>query len=157
MFEVKYDEEKLSHGTFTVTMTTVNGEPTEDSPTKCVLGKPIEVTNCSSQSPGLEELVVYSRDSQENPTQGICTVVMEGPAGPVVDDVGDGTYKVLYDRLAPGDYTTDVMVNSQPIAKFSTTSKAPLRKDDTTTPTTEEPEEPKGKKPKGKKPKGKKT
>lgn len=129
-FDVTYDEDDLSSTCVTVNVT-VDGKPTEDSPAKVKIGKPVDTELCSATGPGLEELIVQARDAGGKPTEGLCTVVMQGPNGPVevkVEDVGNGTFKAKYEPLVPGDYTIDAMIDSKPIAKYRVQRSAPLVK-----------------------------
>merc|ERR1712038_987332 len=132
-FEVKYDEGNLSSGVFTSEMV-VDGQSIGDSPIELQVGNIADTQKCSVKGPNLEEIVIYSRDMNGNPVDGICTVVMKGPDGePVevkVEDVGDGSFVGKYDQLEPGDYVIDCMVDSQPVAKFRVKSSRSDEKGD---------------------------
>merc|ERR1712025_1203508 len=78
-----------------------------------------DIQPCFVKKPRLEEFTVY--------TVGVCTVEMIGPDGPVdvqMEDAGDGTVRVKYEalNLVPGEYSIDVMDDSQSIAKYHVVS-----------------------------------
>merc|ERR1712130_254887 len=61
-----------------------------------------DVDQCSIETPGLEEFIVYVRDFNDQPTNGKCEVFLTGPDGPVnveVEDNGDASYRVKYPSL----------------------------------------------------------
>merc|ERR1712025_562656 len=109
-----------SSGNFTIDVR-VDGKSLQDSPTKLQVGNVPDTEKCSANGPGLEELTVFARDAEGQPTDGICTVEMRGPNGPVevtVVDSGDGKFQAQYNPLSPGDYTVNAMIDSQPVSTF---------------------------------------
>eukprot|EP00463_Aulacantha_scolymantha_P000602 TRINITY_DN1370_c0_g1_i1.p1 TRINITY_DN1370_c0_g1~~TRINITY_DN1370_c0_g1_i1.p1 ORF type:complete len:90 (+),score=16.61 TRINITY_DN1370_c0_g1_i1:558-827(+) len=82
----------------------VDGIPTKDSPTKVHLGNIADTERCSAIEPNLEELVVYARDKNGKSTDGLCTVTLTGPNGPINVKVHEdimGATMLNNDQLLP--------------------------------------------------------
>merc|ERR1719277_863140 len=82
---------------------------------------------CFIEGPTMEKLFVHVRDTGGRPAQGMVTVDIDGPNGPVdtqVQDTGHG-YLVTYEPLnrVPGDYVIKVFVNLVEIAMFNITTQ----------------------------------
>jgi len=99
----------------------VDGVVTNDSPVKFHVGDIADTARCSTNAPGLEELVVYARSEDGKPTDGVCIVTIVGPNGPIevkVQDVGDGCFHAKYNQLLPGDYEINCMVDGLHVSQF---------------------------------------
>eukprot|EP00463_Aulacantha_scolymantha_P000821 TRINITY_DN1546_c0_g1_i2.p1 TRINITY_DN1546_c0_g1~~TRINITY_DN1546_c0_g1_i2.p1 ORF type:complete len:443 (+),score=119.97 TRINITY_DN1546_c0_g1_i2:469-1797(+) len=119
-FNAKYNQASLSTGDYTAWIF-LDGQLTKDSPVKFQVENIAEPKKCFVKGIGLEELTVYARGSNGMPADGICTIEMSGPNGPIevkmVDDSNFGTFHAEYNpnNLPSGAYTIKAMIDSQPI------------------------------------------
>merc|ERR1712130_303842 len=123
-FKIEDDIDNLSPGDYTVQVLDESGQPSKTI--EFQIGNIAEPKSSFTKGPDVEELTIYTRGADGKPGEGICTVEMEGPDGPIeikLEEVPDekGTYRAAYTPMnfsPDGDYFMDVMVNGEPISKI---------------------------------------